>query len=619
MNKMLTILGMLLPLAGAFAQKTGAPEASKTVQPSTGVYQKFSQQLPANADAEAVRTAILAQKPIVQMQGCDLRLRHENASPGGFHYTFDQTWQGIPIYMGEIKANLNSGKRFMNLLDNLRAFAGTPAGFRHSDAQVAALLPGLLDQGDADFRLFPNSRHYFLQDGQLIPSHRVSYTANTQTWELLLADDDLRELLRRDMAAYRKPLGTTTDTTGNAMVFLPDPLTSSGNVYGAPYNDIGDADSPELNAQRVSVTLRDIDWNGSQFVLDGPYVKLEDRESPMIAITTSTDGNFNYTRAQSGFEDVMVYYHIDTFQRYIQSLGFTNLMSTRVLADPHGLNGQDNSHFVSTDSRVAFGEGGVDDAEDADVIIHEYGHALSHSGSPFSNSGLERQGLDEGIGDYVATTYSRQISYTFWKNVFTWDGHNEFWPGRSASDNTPYPPSNSNDIYAYGAIWNSTLMEVWVEIGKEASDKVFFESLYGHAPNMTLTDAALVHIDADSMIYGGLHHDQYQAAFCQRGILTGTMQGQGCWVGTDESTSDGLDWELFPNPASEEVTLWIHGFRSSKDFSYALSDIWGREIIAGAVKGIWTKIDLSQLSAGIYVMQFRSRTGQVETKRLRVD
>ena len=197
----------------------------------------------------------------------------------------------------------------------------------------------------------------------------------------------------------------------------------------------------------------------------------------------------------------MVYYHIDTFQRYVQSLGFTTLLNGQVKADPHGLNGQDNSHYISTDNRVAFGEGGVDDAEDADVIIHEYGHALSNAGSPFSNSGLERQGLDEGIGDYVATTYSRGISYTFWKNVFTWDGHNEFWTGRSASNNTLYPPSNANDIYLIGAIWNSTLMEVWVEIGKEASDKVFFESLYGHAPNTTLTDAALIHIDGlDSIL-----------------------------------------------------------------------------------------------------------------------
>jgi hypothetical protein len=619
MNKIFTLFVLLLAFSGIQAQKTGVPQSSKTAQPSTGIYQKFCQQLPSNANAETVRAAILGQKPNVQMLGCDLRLRHQNASPGGFHYTFDQTWNGFPIYLGEIKANLNRQMRFMNLLDNLRAFTGTPASFTRTDAQVAALLPALLEQGDADFELFPNARHYFLLEGSLVPVHRVNYTSNTQTWEVLLADDDLREVLRRDIAAYRKPLGTTTDTTGNAMVFMPDPLTSSGNTYGAPYSDNNDADSPELNLQRVAVTLKNINWNGSAFELIGPYVMLEDREGPLIPMSTSVDGNFNYTRSQAGFEDVMVYYHIDTFQRYVQSLGFSTLLNGQVKADPHGLNGQDNSHYISTDNRVAFGEGGVDDAEDADVVIHEYGHALSNAGSPFSNSGLERQGLDEGIGDYVATTYSRGISYTFWKNVFTWDGHNEFWTGRSASNNTLYPPSNANDIYLIGAIWNSTLMEVWVEIGKEASDKVFFESLYGHAPNTTLTDAALIHIDADSALFGGLHHDQFQNAFCQRGILTGTMQGQGCYVSRDEEMPIGFEWVVFPNPAMESVTLMLNGFRSKSEFTYSLTDVLGRELVTGMVEGMQTKLEVGQLPSGVYFLQLRSKGGWLQTKRLRVE
>jgi hypothetical protein len=32
--------------------------------------------------------------------------------------------------------------------------------------------------------------------------------------------------------------------------------------------------------------------------------------------------------------------------------------------------------------RLAFGEGGVDDAEDVDVVLHEYGHAIQHDTVP---------------------------------------------------------------------------------------------------------------------------------------------------------------------------------------------------------------------------------------------
>lgn len=620
MNKIAALLFCsLFPIASLQAQKSAGASATSNQQPTPGIYEKFCQQLPPQADAEAVRQAILAHKGIVAAMGCDLRLRHEIESPGGYHYTYEQTWSGIPIYMGEIKANLNRQKRFMNLLDNLRSFEGTPAMHQRDAAQVAALLPQMLDQGFDDFQVFPTTKCYFLQDSHLIPAFKVAYTAHTQTWELILADDDLRELQRRDMAAYRKP-HTTTDTTGHAMVFFPDPLTSSGHTYGSPYADNNDGDTPELNAQRIPVTLRDINWTGTVFELKGPYVVLEDREAPTGAPATSTDGNFVFTRSQQGFEDVMVYYHIDTFQRYVQALGFTNLMSTAVKADPHGLNGQDNSHFVATDSRLAFGEGGVDDAEDADVVIHEYGHALSNSGSPFSNSGTERQGLDEGIGDYVAATYSRGISYTFWKNTFTWDGHNEFWPGRSASNPTQYPPSNTSDIYLYGAIWTSTLMEVWPQIGKEATDRVLLESLYGHAPNLTLTDAALIHIDADSNLYGGAHFPEYQFAFCQRGILAGTLPWQPCFVGMDHPTSTAIDWQLFPNPAHGQVQLEIKGHHPRRDgLRYVLCDLLGREMKVGEASTATTVIDLQGLAAGIYLFQLHRKDGWMESRRLQVD
>lgn len=611
------LLSTLLLVSGSLAlgQKMGGNPSPRPEQ-SAGVYRKFCQQLPPNSGPDAVKATILSQRPNVHELGCDLHMAHHITSPGGHHFTFQQTLNGIPIEGAEIRATLTQQMRFMNLLDNLRAFSNQPVAFTRTDASVKPLLNALLNEGYPDFQLFPNERRYLLRDRYLIPTHHVTYTANTQTWEVWLADSDLSILDRRDVAAYCRPLGTTTDTTGNAMVFFPDPLTSSGHNYSGNYVDNSDADNAELNAQRISVTLKNINWNGSAFELKGPYIELQDRESPTLAPVTSLDGNFNFTRSQQGFEDAMVYFHIDTFQRYIQSLGFMNLQNQQVYADPHGLNGTDNSHYVSTDNRLAFGEGGVDDAEDADVIIHEYGHALSHGGSPFSNSGLERQGLDEGIGDYVATTYSRGYSYNFWKNVFTWDGHNEFWPGRSASDPELYPPSNGSDIYRFGSIWVSSLMEVWGQIGKNACDRVFFQSLYGHAPGMTLTDAALVHIDADSMIFGGAHTAQYQEAFCSRGILGGLMPGQPCYVGLEEATPTLFDWTLYPNPSSGSLQLSIRSLQPRINLHYRIVDLMGRELQSGPIKAETTEINLSTHPKGIYLVQLISNGGQADTRTL---
>ena len=110
--------------------------------------------------------------------------------------------------------------------------------------------------------------------------------------------------------------------------------------------------------------------------------------------------------------------------------------------DPSGFNGADNSHYLSGSGRLAFGEGGVDDAEDADVIIHELGHGLHDW---VTDGGLSQvNGLSEGTGDYAAGSYSRAIG--FWSPsdaayswTFNWDGHNPFWDGRILNYSASYP------------------------------------------------------------------------------------------------------------------------------------------------------------------------------------
>ena len=60
----------------------------------------------------------------------------------------------------------------------------------------------------------------------------------------------------------------------------------------------------------------------------------------------------------------------------------------------------DNSFYSSSSGSLVFGEGCVDDAEDADVIIHELGHGIHDW---ITQGGLSQvNGLSEGTGDYFA-------------------------------------------------------------------------------------------------------------------------------------------------------------------------------------------------------------------------
>src|SRR6185436_7290649 len=74
--------------------------------------------------------------------------------------------------------------------------------------------------------------------------------------------------------------------------------------------------------------------------------------------------------------------------------------------------GQDNSFATDTHMELRFGKGGVDDAEDAEVILHEYGHAIHFSQSPTFYSSTEAGSIGEGFADYWAVTVSNIIAPT---------------------------------------------------------------------------------------------------------------------------------------------------------------------------------------------------------------
>lgn len=86
--------------------------------------------------------------------------------------------------------------------------------------------------------------------------------------------------------------------------------------------------------QLKTVTLKGLDGTGF-FV--GEYVTISSK-------TKSTNLQFNYTRVNDSFEDVMSYYHIDTLQRYIQGLGFKNINNRSIKVNGNGTT-DDNSFY----------------------------------------------------------------------------------------------------------------------------------------------------------------------------------------------------------------------------------------------------------------------------------
>jgi Zn-dependent metalloprotease len=315
-------------------------------------------------------------------------------------------------------------------------------------------------------------------------------------WELLI-DSSSGKILRAEDKLRR--------IEGKGMVYKPDPVTAAHHVYGDKgFVDNTDSptssntsqmpkDSPVLTAARSSVTLKDISLSNGKYILESKYAKCDDSEQPKDnACPAEVKAEFNYTRLNKYFDAVTAFYAIDTYMRYVNETLNVKVMpyqyKTGVNYDPHGLNGDDNSHYSEGSGKMAMGQGGVDDAEDSMVVIHELGHGI-HDWITHGNAGNSSEdGIGEGTGDYLASGYVRDLPENTWKPtdpqynwVMRWDGHNPFWPGRVSNWNIgrKYPSDvvNTGDSHKSGQYWSSCNLVARDKIGGVAMDKAFLNGL----------------------------------------------------------------------------------------------------------------------------------------------
>lgn len=324
------------------------------------------------------------------------------------------------------------------------------------------------------------------------------------------------------------------DPSGTAMVFDPDPRTTLNN---ATLEDTTDA--AEFDAAYMQRNLLDLTVDNGTYSLVGPYVQIVDVEAPTAAPSTTQDGNWDFRRGNVAFNDAMTYFHLDQSQRYIQSLGFSGengIQELSIPVDANGWNGQDNSSFSPATNTLSFGHGCVDDNEDADVILHEYGHAI-HFGINGANwSGGDSGGMGEGFGDYWAGSYSYATpnGATFNPNwVFTWDGHNSCWGGRIMNDmdaqyvHTSTYPAHADVGGTYSDhLWSTPLFQAFLtlvqdhSVPREEVDRIVLESHFGIAAGPKMRDLANATVQTANRLYPkGPHGQVFFDAFLHHGIL----------------------------------------------------------------------------------------------------
>ena len=279
-----------------------------------------------------------------------------------------------------------------------------------------------------------------------------------------------RDLLRR--AFTRQRPATVFDT--NAIVGH-DHQSADPSADYTDLSDGGDSDGTVPADSYRAVTLPRLDTANDDLIGQWAHARLPGGE------VSEVGSAYNFQRAADGFEAANAYFHVDRAQQYIQGLGFTNVNNRQ--QDLHvDDNADDNSFYDSGTKDITFGTGGVDDAEDGDIVVHEYGHSIQDNQVPGFGVSLQGGAMGEGFGDYLAAAVSQtfQPDPLYDACVGEWDqlgflgGSPSQLPclRRTDRDLTFAQvdaacdfPGDPNEVHCVGEAWSGALWDIRTAIG----------------------------------------------------------------------------------------------------------------------------------------------------------
>jgi len=419
----------------------------------------------------------------------------------GTHTWYQQTYRGIPVFGGyyvthtaaDGKVTVDDGRRPVSGL------AGTTAGLTQQRVRTSVA---------ARLGRQPKSSELVVVPGA---TAKLAWMTLTPTRR-----GTFRSLVDAGTGTVLKEENTVKEADGRGQVFNPNPVVALQNES---LDDADNANTPELAAAYRKVTLTKLD-NGKT-TLQGAYAN-----NLSEGAVTSSRRVFVYDRSQDGFEQVMAYYSITSAEEYIHRLGFTDVNNEPQDFITTGFT-DDNSYYDGSVDAITFGTGGVDDAEDNEVIWHELGHAIQDDQVPGFGESEEAGAIGEGFGDYWAVTMSQATSpdtaITPWACVMDWDS-------TSYTSDTPhclrrtdgpkvYPGDLDGEVHDDGEIWSHALWDVNGALGRRAANRVILEAQFRYTPEVTMPEAAQLTVSTAQFLYGKKAAAKTRAAFVARGIL----------------------------------------------------------------------------------------------------
>ncbi|MGW7195889.1 M4 family metallopeptidase [Streptomyces chryseus] len=321
------------------------------------------------------------------------------------------------------------------------------------------------------------------------------------------------------LAALTVPAGASAGP--QARLFMVNPVQSSNDQS---LTDAKDSAAAVPSSAYATAPLRNLDASGG---LSGRWASVRSDTGSSAKIADAG----TYDRHDDQFEQVMAYFWVNESQEYLQGLGFgSELPGANDRAQPIRINqwGSDNSFFTDRKAEIRFGKGGVDDAEDAEVVMHEYGHAVHHAQVPGFGTSVEAGAIGEAFGDYLAVTVGAHAAAKYgWPLkadlacVADWDAvsYTSAAPHclRRVDGDKVYD-DRVGQVHADGQIWSRALFDIRSRLGARTADRVIVNAQFGFAPDTSFSDAARTTIATARAMYGAAAETAVRDAFRAREI-----------------------------------------------------------------------------------------------------
>jgi Fungalysin metallopeptidase (M36) len=435
---------------------------------------------------------------------------------GGLIHRYRQRAGGLPVFGAEAvvadppdSAPVLVTDTTAARIEPARADSAIPRGRAIAAARLAA--------DAARLRAAPRARLGFdPRSGSLAWEVSLPSARPLADFVVLVDARDGEEISTRDVL-WRADLSAT--------LFDPNPVVSQGS-----YSDLLDAkdrDSTLLTSLRIPVLLPRI--TSPEGCLVGVYAdaRLGKRAKPVCRPSLDFTG---VTRSDDRFEALMAYFHIDRTRAYVDSLGLSESLRAKPQKVRANAIPADNSFYSSMTQSMTLGSGGVDDGEDADVIVHEYGHSLQDQAvkGAFGRT-IATGSMGEGFGDYLAAAMSALVTGGnpgFDACIFDWDSisYSPTGCGRRADRALTLKRAERRcllEIHCVGEAWSGLLYELRVALGADTlgqsvMDRVVLESHFMLGKRSSFRDGARALIAADELLYAGAHAPAIEAELIER-------------------------------------------------------------------------------------------------------